>query len=373
MSRPLRPWAHRVLLLISAPGLLWAATALYAPHSDIDHIVSSFLQDEQIPGAVLAYGHAGTEPDVRAFGLADIATGRPMTPDVQLRIASLSKPLTAAATLQLVENKQLRLDDRLATWFPAVLDTVDERYAQITVRDLLRHSAGWDRDTTFDPLPDHEARRRELGIDKVSSCLPVALAMLGRTLQFSPGERYAYSNLGYCWLEQIIAAVSRRSYEGYVREEVLAPLGSGAMRIGEDGIPSNLLARYYMRGGGREAAVESSEAGLRPLGAAGGWTATVEQYFRFASRPIHPETVVKPAYGVRPGSNYYGLGWRVWPGETCCTLTHFGAMPGVYSIVIRTHDGLVIVAMFNGRPKNDESSFSYLLKKLPEAARKRLK
>ena len=104
-----------------------------------------------MPGGAVAVVKDGRLILARGYGWADVESHEPVAPDSLFRIASLSKSLTAAAILKLVEDHRLGLDDRV---FPllAMGPARDPRLARITVRNLLQHTGGWDRDQTFDPM-----------------------------------------------------------------------------------------------------------------------------------------------------------------------------------------------------------------------------
>jgi hypothetical protein len=120
-----------------------------------------------------------------------------------------------------------------------------------------------------------------------------------------------------------------------VREAVLAPVGAAGMRIGGPApFPQN--------------------PGL--LGASGGWFATAAEFHRFASRPLPPGTT-EGAVPVSAGRGY-GLGWGVW--AEAGIVAHFGALPGMFAVVVRTREGGVAVALFHGRPRHDERAYRRL-------------
>jgi N-acyl-D-amino-acid deacylase len=321
-------------------------------------VVRQFLQDNQIPGAVTALGLPGQQPDIRTYGVADLATGRPMTGGDRFKIASLSKPVTAEAILRLVRSGRLDLSARLADLLPNISGSADQRAHRITVRHLLQHSAGWDGAQTFDPffLTD-EAVLALAGLEahRIQDCSVIADSMLARPLQFEPGSRYAYSNLGYCWLGQILARVHGESYDKAVH--ALVP-GTAAMSLN----PSDVTVRHHARPG------DDAHLAGRPavIAAAGGWISDVATYFRFASLPIDPLIPERPPYASH--EQYYGLGWRVWPSARNTILTHYGALPGVFSVVIKKQRGPVFVAFFNARPANDEAAFRTLLEAITSHA-----
>src|SRR5690606_22434583 len=97
---------------------------------------------------------------------------------------------------------------------------------------LLQHRGGWDRDKSFDAMFQSVRFAQTLGIDSPAKANDVIRAMQSVPLDFEPGERYAYSNYGYCLLGRVIEKFSGQSYEDYVKEHVLAPTGVTAMCVG---------------------------------------------------------------------------------------------------------------------------------------------
>jgi N-acyl-D-amino-acid deacylase len=152
-------------------------------------------------------------------------------------LASLSKPITSVALLKLVEENKLDLEahpfellglerevPRGKTW--------DQRWRQITVRHLLHHTGGWDRDASFDPMFRPTLIAQELGTRPPAGAFEIIRYMLGQPLDFPPGARLAYSNFGYCLLGRVIEHVARQPYETFVRKRIFAPIGIGRARIG---------------------------------------------------------------------------------------------------------------------------------------------
>ena len=103
----------------------------------------------------------------------------------------------------------------------------DTRLYAVTVRQLLQHQGGWDRDKDAikDPMFKASTLARRLQIPSPASCLNIIYGMLGEPLQFAPGTSYAYSNFGYCILGVIIERITKQSYEAAVRTWLLEPAG----------------------------------------------------------------------------------------------------------------------------------------------------
>jgi CubicO group peptidase (beta-lactamase class C family) len=131
-----------------------------------DRLLSKFIREELTPGMSLAVARRGKLIYSRAAGLADREAKKPVRPDALFRIASVSKPITAVAVLQLVEQKKLGLDDPVLPLLqiePLLIgdSKFDERWREITVRQCLQHTAGWDRDVSFDPVARPRPHRRD--------------------------------------------------------------------------------------------------------------------------------------------------------------------------------------------------------------------
>ena len=167
----------------------------------------------------------------KGYGLADRAKGIPFRPNTVVQIGSNTKDFTAVAILQLHERGQLSLSDPISRFIP---DAPADK-ASITIDQLLDHEAGF-------PLglgPDTEQRTRTALLDS---------AMKFRLL-FSPGSRKSYSNTGYSLLAAIIEIVTEKSYDEYVRDNILEPLGLRDTGYHLPGFASERLARGYASGG----------------------------------------------------------------------------------------------------------------------------
>lgn len=350
-----------------------------------DASMGEFLQEHRVPGASIAVTDRGKLVFARGYGYADVAGQDPVTPDSLFRIASLSKPITAVAVLQLVEQGKLSLDDHvvevldLKRKIDAAGDAFDARWREITIEDLLEHRGGWDRDQSFDAMFQAVRFAEQLGVPAPAGPDTVIAAMLSHPLDFAPGERYAYSNFGYCLLGRVIETQTGQSYERYVQEHVLAPIGVTTMRIGKTHLHGrvNHEVRYYHPQTGTSVFAENlGDQVASPYGAwyleamdsHGAWVASASDLARFAAAfddPDHcpilnresieriyrrPEASAEEDQDDRDGDYYYSLGWsnRV-VGEDRVNHWHTGSLPGTATIMIRRHDGKNFVALMNAR------------------------
>src|SRR5262249_48619156 len=155
-------------------------------------------------------------------------------------------------------------------------------------------------DKSFDPM------FRSVDIAKAFQAPPPAQAqhiiryMLGQPLDFTPGERYAYSNFGYCVLGRIIEKVSGESYENYVKKHVLAPLGIQTRRLGKTLLAGRARGEVTYHDKGTGPSVFAANLGkqvplpygawyLEAMDAHGGWISSAVDLVRFASAFDTPE------------------------------------------------------------------------------------
>ncbi len=350
-----------------------------------DDLMKDFMVRHRVPGAAVAVCDQGKLMFARGYGYADVATGEPVKPTSLFRIASISKPITAVATLQLVERKKLSLDDRVFDILDfneditKAGDDFDPRQREITIRHLLEHRGGFDRDQSFDAMFQSVRFAKRLDVPPPAKPEDVIRAMLRQKLDFAPGERYAYSNYGYCLLGRVIEKLTGQSYEDYVKQHVLAPIGIESMCIGKtllDGRCQNEV-RYYDPGTGTS--VFQANLGqkvpwayggwhLEAMDSHGAWIASAVDLAKFAAAFHDPKTckILKPEsielMHVRPPGlagyekngepkeTYYSLGWMNRPmGENLSNHWHTGSLSGTATILIRRHDGKDFICLFNTR------------------------
>ena len=199
-----------------------------------DEMMTKFMATHHIPGAALAVSRHSRVVYSRGFGWADVDEKLPVQPDSLFRIASVSKPITAVAVLQLVQNSKFGLNDRVFDVLPAnewLPSKHDERLKAITVRQLLQHTAGWDRDVSFDPIGRPHEISKVLKHPLPLGPVEVVRYTLTLPLDFNPGQRHAYSNVGYLLLGRLIEHASGQKYEGYVKQHVLKPVAAARMQL----------------------------------------------------------------------------------------------------------------------------------------------
>lgn len=330
--------------------------------------ISFLLGKYDIKGASIAVTKEGRLLYAKGIGYASVEENEPVEPRHLFRIASVSKLITATAIMKMTELGMLDIDDRVfgpkgILNAPGYLNHADPRIGRITVRHLLNHSAGWNR-RNGDPMIQHRLIARELNIDESSIRVPDILRhALKQPLDFDPGSRTSYSNLGYAVLGEIIETVTGLSYESYIREEILAPLGIQEMKIGKSHLEARFEneVRYYdLKDSSRFQSVNNSRPAplayggndIENLGAAGGWIASPVEILKLVTaidnetgEPsfLSPETI-ELMTDIRL-SGGHPIGWAGTDGQGNWWRT--GSLAGTSALVMRQNDGISWAVFFN--------------------------
>jgi N-acyl-D-amino-acid deacylase len=353
--------------------------------------VADIMRKYGIPGGAVALVRDGKLIYARGFGYADVENKTQVQPDALFRIASVSKPLTSAAIMKLVEEGKLTLDDRIAPIIadltPAPGATVDPRWEHITIRHLLDHSGGWDRNKPnggFDPIDRPLVAAAAVKAPAPASSETLVRYMKGMPLDFNPGEKFAYSNFGYIILGRVIERLSGMSYEQYVRTHVLVPVGAKRTQQGKsrmkDALPDEV--KYYMAGLGMNGMLVQSVfpgEGIVPFNyggyhleagdASGAWVSSTIDLLRFVTHVDgrdSPPDIFSPQLVTEMTSNgstvcgdgscYYAGGWFVRPVQSGATWWHGGDLPGTKAALVRSYYNVSYAALFNAGVSADVGS-----------------
>ncbi|HTN73998.1 MAG TPA: serine hydrolase domain-containing protein [Pirellulaceae bacterium] len=365
--------------------------AKVAELASFDDWMWKFLQDNSVPGGQLAIARGDKLLYSRGFGYADRELKEPVEPTSLFRIASISKSITAVAILKLVERGELQLSDTIDGLLKIephlAADTkADARWPEITVAHCLMHTAGWDRDASFDPMFHQVPTAAALGVKLPIGTAELIRFMRGQPLDFAPGEHYAYSNFGYCLLGRVIEKQTGQTYETFVREQILAPLGITAPIMGKSLADERAKGevKYYTfgdrqampivgpRAGDPEAKVPISYGGWQQeaLDSHGGWIASAADLVRFAgaldeaadstTKPLlspatikemfAPHAIIRAADKAGRGQIAYGYGWVLGTEDHDLAKpirAHGGALPCTAASLVKLHDGLQLAVLFN--------------------------
>lgn len=216
--KPSRQILQTIACLLAGLAMLAAVTrpntAAPAPApldvERIDAFVSAQIERHGLPGLALAVVDGDRVALLKGYGTAD-PSGRPVTPQTPFLLASVSKPLTASAVMQLVETGQVELDAPLRRYAPEFQMADPQAADQITVRHLLLHTSGL-------PVTACDTRKDAVTLaEYVAELHTVAL-------DAPPGTHYSYCSGNYNLLGRLIETVSGQSFGEYMQQHVFTPL-----------------------------------------------------------------------------------------------------------------------------------------------------
>ncbi len=252
----------------------------------INQLIDDRINAREIPGAVSLVAIDGRIIHFEARGLLDLESKKPMPKDALFSLASLTKPVTAAAVLMLVEEGKVRLTDPVSRFIPELNDvkvavTPSQRVPPsraITIRDLLTHTSGL-------------VAPAQIPAETTATLATHLPRFAAEPLEFQPGSRWMYSNtIAFDTLARIVEITSGKTYDRFLRERIFEPLGmhdTGHVLRAEQG---PRFARRY----------DVTPQGLTPFRRVdpptyfgGGWGlySTAQDYARFAQMLLNKGTL----------------------------------------------------------------------------------
>jgi CubicO group peptidase (beta-lactamase class C family) len=337
------------LTALVAPALGKAA-AQATPFKNIDAFVADAMRRANIPGLALGLASNGIVRFVQGYGLADIASRRPVGTNTMFHIASITKTVTATAILQLAERGKLNLDAPVTGYLDFPLRNPHHPDVPITFRQLLMHTS------SLSDVKYYDVDFREHGRD---ATLPLAnflkdyLTPDGRLYSaetcFShevPGTTWDYSNVGYGLLGYLAGRIGDLDMREQTHERIFKPLGMRHTSWTISGTPAPLRATPYDD-------VEGALAPIDPVGfpdwAAGMLRSSIADFTRFVAASANEgvagrtrlvgTTSMQTMLGMQTPAKLpdwltgQGLGWMASNLDGKPTPNHWGGDPGVFTAV----------------------------------------
>lgn len=348
-----------------APARVYLNQVLHNDSSEFEELegldkkVKAYMKRWEMKGASLAITRNDSLLYAKGFGWADQELGIEMQPSHIMRMASVSKLITAVGIMVLQDRDSLSIKDTVFgpsgilndSLFTAVIK--DRNYRKITVEHLLRHQGGFYRD----PLFSSRDVKHQLQLDNPPVKEDFYRLVLGRRLKFMPGTSQDYSNFGYLLLSEIIEKVSGMPYEEFIRTQVLAPAGCYDMHIGGnyyDDKRENEV-RYYTHNGDGKFIEDYTDNGVMVercyggnniplLSGAGAWCASPAEIARLVAaidgRPEVEDIISYEAFEQMTeyfDKATYSLGWNDTAPEKGWSRT--GTLSGTCALVRHYPDG----------------------------------
>ena len=358
----------------------------YPELDGMDGRIERFMKLWEIKGASLAIMRNDSLVYAKGYGYADEEKGEKMTSGHILRMASVSKLITAAGIMVLQERGQLSLQDTVFGEHGILNDSLftaairEKAKFGITVEQLLRHKGGF-TNSRGDPMFSTRDIIRQFDLDGAPDHETLVRCVLSRPLGYKPGTWQKYSNFGYLLLSMIIEKTSGTDYETFIQENVLHPAGCYDMHLAgnyyEDRFPNEV--RYYMHAGS-ELCEEYNMSGrlvercygandIHALSGAGAWCGSPAELGRFVAsidgRAEIPDILSAESIAAMTeyfDSETYSLGWNDTKPDGEWTRT--GTLGGTSALVKYFPDGECWIMITNtstwkgpGFTRNTEALF----------------
>ena len=311
-----------VLALLGGSSLAQSQAGLPADKvKRIEMIVSSEMSRQNIPGLSIAVIAGREHRWSKGYGLADLENAVSAKPASVYRIASVSKPITATAVMQLVERGLIDLDAPAQKYCPAF----PQKQWPVSVRQLLNHQSG---------IRAYKSDEETISTRHYTNIEETLDGFKDDPLQFEPGSKMAYTTYGYTVLGCVIEGASGMKYADYLRDQVFKPAGmkdTRAENVYE--IVRGRVRGYSKAGGGLRNSVLLDVSYKIP---GGGLISTVEDMARF-SVALQNNLLVKretlemmwTRQKSRDGQQtVYGLGWFVFERNGQKEVGHGGDQQG---------------------------------------------
>lgn len=312
------------------------------------------MRESRIPGAALGILVDGREEHA-TFGLASLASERPVTPETLFQIASVTKTYTATAIWRLIEQGVLAPDAPVRRYLPDLRLADEATAAAVTVANLLEHTAGWFSDEVFDDGDDDDALARFVG-----QRLP------GQPQLFTCGELFSYSNSAFQLLGRLIEVATGTTFHAAMQRLLLDPLSVRDTMLDR----SSVLGRPYADGhtampvNGQDAVLVQTPVWLpRCVDPAGGMWSTTRDVLRYARmhlgdtglpallKPATLQAMQQPAVAVPGLGLHMGRSWFVEEVNGLRVISHNGDTSGQHAVLLAVPEHrFAFVVLLNGQP-----------------------
>jgi beta-lactamase class C len=311
--------------------------------TEFETLAQNLVKGQKVPGMAMAIVQGGRVLSARGYGVTDVGQPETVDENTVFRLASLSKSFAATATGMLVNDGRLRWDSRVIDYYPTLQFSEPRASLQLTVADVLSHRVGI----------GHNAFDRDL---ERNAEYPSLVRKIAYTpMQCAPGECYAYQNIAYSLIGDVVQGASGQPFEQWVAQHLFKPLGMQNASYGLDGIAASARwAKPHVRAGRGWTAVYPKPTYYRVAPAAGvnASASDMGQWLLAQSghRPdvlsgallatLHAPLIDTPA--ETRGSQWrrdrlnaagYGLGWRVYDYVGHRVVFHGGAVQGYRGVI----------------------------------------
>ncbi len=348
----------------------------------IDSLIRKEMEALRIPGLVVGIGDRDNLVMLEAYGLADVQNGAPVQTNTRFELASITKQFTASAILILEQQGKLSIDDKITKY----IDYAPPEWSEITIRHLMTHTSGLPglySDGNFNKsaysglayLPKEEMIKYVGNIHITKERL--ILATKTDKLDFTPGDKFNYSDVGYVTLGIIIDNITG-SYHDFLQKEIFDPVGMTSTYLVDQEKIHPLEARGYSLK--NDTLINIRRFWQHELPSHYGVFSNVEDLYRW-SKALDTEEILTneskeklwSVTTLNDGSiSDYGLGWDISGIKGSRIVSHTGVTgTSIYKL---PDEGLTIIALtnlgFNGNDGVSSSRLSFEIMNLLDIAPK---
>lgn len=298
-----------------------------------------FMAERHIPGAAVAVVKNGRVVRMKGYGVASLEFGVPVTTETVFEIGSVSKQMTAAGIMLLVQDGKVNLYERISKYLP----NTPEAWKDVTVRHLLTHTSGI---KSYTGLDGFDLSQRMSMADFIKKLSPYPL-------EFIPGEKNIYSNSGFNLLAYIIETQSEKKYFDFMRERIFVPLGMTKTADRDPQFIIPLRANGYEW---RDNRYNGRDGNLTDLMGAGSIVSTISDMTKWeaalrGNRLLNAESkkTIWTQFTFNNGKlSPYGFGWRISDVRGHKLIGHTGQTAGFGAAIFRyVDDDVTVIALTN--------------------------
>jgi CubicO group peptidase (beta-lactamase class C family) len=330
-------------LLVIAPVDAQVVSPSSEALAELDRFIEGHLEENVIPGALVAVASGGELLHIKAYGLANVELGVPVSADSVFEIGSISKQFVAAVALMLAEEGRLDLDAGIHEYLPYL----PGEWLGVTMRQLLNHTSG---------IPDYEEiRTYDVYRFRLTPEDVVRIAQ-SRPVDFAPGEGWYYSNTGYFLASMIVERIEGKPIGQILEERIFDPLGMTSTRFADpEAIIPDRVAGYWVNKVGE--LINRSPTETSSTLAAGGLLSNAYDLARWDAALYGDELLSEESKRVMWTSTVlpsgedteYALGWRVTPYMGLRSQSHSGQVAGFVAHFARYPEQDVAFIVFMNR------------------------
>ena len=335
----------------------------------IEDGLGALMASFEVPGLAVGIVKDGEVAYAAGFGVRSLATREPVTESSLFHMASISKPFVATALVQLFERGQLDLGAPVVEILP-YFRLADERYATLTVQQMMSHLAG---------MPDVEQYGWEKPEYDAGALERYVRSLVNEKLIHAPGEKFAYSNMAFEVLGDVIAKTSGQSFEDFVETNLLRPLGMETSTFLRQNVPPHLATTPhvnvprpevspvypYHRAHAPSSTLHSSALEM------GYWAIANLNHGQFGEgrRILRPENHARLWRPVRETGRepdeFVGLSWFIGRRRDQTLITHGGGDVGFNTqLSLLPEMGLGVVVLSNTAPAPVEAAANLVMDRL---------